>query len=79
MPTLQIRDLPEEAYRALALRAEREHRSLAQQAAVDLARLPEMENRQKRLATLARIAEGIDTQGERLPEPEAWIREDRQR
>jgi hypothetical protein len=36
MPSLQIRDLPQELYQHLALRAEREHRSLAQQALVDL-------------------------------------------
>ena len=34
MPALQIRDLPQGTYDALKLRAEREHRSLAQQATV---------------------------------------------
>ena len=34
MPALQIRDLPQGTYDALRLRAEREHRSLAQQATV---------------------------------------------
>ncbi len=34
MPALQIRDLPQGIYDALKLRAEREHRSLAQQATV---------------------------------------------
>jgi plasmid stability protein len=36
MPSLQIRDLPQDLYQHLALRAEREHRSLAQQALADL-------------------------------------------
>ena len=34
MPALQIRDLPQGLYDELKLRAEREHRSLAQQATV---------------------------------------------
>lgn len=34
MPALQIRDLPQGLYDELRLRAEREHRSLAQQATV---------------------------------------------
>ena len=42
MPSLQIRDLPDDVYQALALRAEREHRSLAQQAIVELRRIPEL-------------------------------------
>jgi hypothetical protein len=38
MPSLQVRDLPEPLYRKLAAEAEREHRSLAQQAVAVLAR-----------------------------------------
>lgn len=34
MPTLQIRDLSQDVYDELKLRAEREHRSMAQQATV---------------------------------------------
>lgn len=34
MPALQIRDLPQGTYDSLKLRAEREHRSMAQQATV---------------------------------------------
>ena len=43
MPSLQIRDLPEDVYRALAERAEREGRSLAQQALHELRKMPELE------------------------------------
>ena len=39
MPSLQIRDVPEELYEALSLRARAEHRSLAQQAIVELGRI----------------------------------------
>ena len=42
MPSLQIRDLPDDVYQSLAFRAEREHRSLAQQAVVELRRIPEL-------------------------------------
>lgn len=38
MPSLQVRDLPEAIYLKLADEAEREHRSLAQQAVAVLAR-----------------------------------------
>ena len=79
MPTLQIRDLPEETYRLLVFRAEREHRSLAQQAAADLARVPELERRNERLATLERIAGEIDPKRDLTPSPEELIRKDRRR
>ena len=35
MPSLQIRDLPEDIYEALRFRAASEHRSLTQQALAD--------------------------------------------
>jgi hypothetical protein len=46
--TLQIRNLPDHLYEALALRAEREGRSLAQQAVHELGKLPEVEARARR-------------------------------
>lgn len=79
MPSLQIRNLSEEVYQTLALRAEREHRSLAQQAAEDLASLPGLEARTVRQQTLERIAAEIGTERPLEPSPEALIREDRQR
>ncbi len=36
MPSLQIRNLPDDVYEALAWRAKKAHRSLAQQALVEL-------------------------------------------
>jgi plasmid stability protein len=36
MPSLQIRNLPDDVYQSLAFRAEQAHRSLAQQAIVEL-------------------------------------------
>jgi len=52
MPSLQIRDLPEDVYEALSFRAESEHRSLAQQAIVELRRIPELTARERRLEIL---------------------------
>lgn len=55
MSTLQIRHLPEDVFQALAFRADKEHRSLAQQAIVELRKLPEIEARKRRLQTLQDI------------------------
>ncbi|GAB6041038.1 FitA-like ribbon-helix-helix domain-containing protein [Endothiovibrio diazotrophicus] len=81
MSTLQIRNLPEDVYQALSLRAEREHRSLAQQAIVELRKIPELESRARRLRTLEKIRGEIEEVGARGPSrsPEELIREDRER
>ncbi|MBN1525827.1 MAG: Arc family DNA-binding protein [Spirochaetales bacterium] len=78
MPTLQVRDLPQELYNKIAYIAEKEHRSLAQETIVLL-----KEGLEKRLDNKNRRAKiiksftglGIDTSG--LPSPEEIIREDR--
>ena len=57
--TLQIRDMPVEVYEALALRARSERRSLAQQAVVELGRMPELQARQRRLALIAELRERL--------------------
>lgn len=81
MPSLQIRDLPEDVYEALALRAEAEHRSLAQQAIVELRRIPELTARKRRLEILDELEKRIGKgPSERLsPAAEDLIREDRER
>lgn len=81
MSTLQIRNLPEDVHQALALRAEREHRSLAQQAIVELRKIPELEARERRLRTLEKIREELDEGEPFVPKrsPEELIREDRER
>jgi plasmid stability protein len=81
MPSLQIRDLPEDVYEALAFRAEAEHRSLAQQAIVELRRIPELRAREQRLAILKELKKRIETEP---PVPlfrpaEDLVREDRER
>jgi len=81
MRSLQIRDLPEDVYEALAYRAQAEHRSLAQQAIVELRRIPELTARERRLQVLQEIKKGIAMEApQRLsPAPEDLIREDRER
>jgi len=81
MPSLQIRDLPADVYEALAFRAETEHRSLAQQAIVELRRIPELLARDSRLKVLKQIRTRIETEPPHRfsRPPEEIIREDRKR
>jgi antitoxin FitA len=81
MPSLQIRDVPPDVYEALAARAKAENRSMAQQAIVELRRLPELVGRETRKQVLARLRERRQKHGEReLSIPAATlVREDRDR
>ncbi|HEX4498067.1 MAG TPA: hypothetical protein VIE43_20490 [Thermoanaerobaculia bacterium] len=81
MPSLQIRDLPEDVYEALAFRAQAEHRSLAQQAIVELRRIPELTARERRLGLLTKLKNRMEAEPSRRlsPPPEDLIREDRER
>ena len=78
MPTLQVRDLPQEIYNKLNYLAKKEHRSLAQQTIVLLKegienRLDNQTRRRKLFESFNGL--GIDTTG--LPTPADLIREDR--
>lgn len=76
MPSLQIRELPEDVYAALAERARREGRSLAQQAVAELRGMAELTAADRRRRTL----EALDQPGSParvLPDPVALVREDR--
>jgi plasmid stability protein len=80
MPTLQVRDLPEDVYVQLNYLAEKEHRSMAQETIVMLkegivSRLGNKERRKKLLET----ANVLDIDGATLPDPVDLIREDRER
>jgi hypothetical protein len=81
MASLQIRDLPPDVYEALAARAKAENRSMAQQAIVELRRLPELAVRETRKQVLAELRERRRENGLReLSIPaEQLIREDRER
>ena len=80
MPTLQVRDLPEDVYVQLNYLAEKEHRSMAQETIVMLkegivSRLGNKERRKKLLDT----ANVLDIDGVILPDAADLIRKDRER
>jgi plasmid stability protein len=80
MPSLQIRDLPDDLYQALAYRARQEHRSLAQQAIAELRRIPALTGGERRKAVTARIRATLQEHEAALsPSPEDLVREDRER
>ena len=79
MPSLQIRDIPEDVYDALAERANRQRRSLAQQAVADLARIPELESRRTRQAVIDRLRTSPPVLPEKALDPVKLVREDRDR
>ena len=80
MPSLQIRSLPEDVYQALAFRAARAHRSLAQQALVELAgdALEESAGRRRRILERIRLSLHSSS-GALAVTPEQLIRDDRER
>jgi antitoxin FitA len=77
MPTLQIRDLPEDVYQGVAAAARAEQRSLSQQAVVELRRALGLGVADRRIA----VVEQLRASGRRLPaqaaSPESLQREDR--
>lgn len=81
MPLLQVRDVPEHIYRLLAEQAERERRSLAQQAVAVLARGLEVEvdAKARRRALIEAIRSNPTAGTGKLSDPAKLIREDRRR
>lgn len=81
MPSLQIRDLPDDVYEALALRARCDNRSLAQQTIAELRRIPEIEAGERRRKILKEVRRRLAAgEGHRLSAPpEDLVREDRER
>ena len=80
MPTLQVRDLPEEIYQQLSLLAEAEHRSITQQTIVLLRESLGMYrgNKLRRSAVLRNLNKRNYPQNPSL-DVVALIREDRER
>lgn len=80
MPILQIRDLPDDVYQGIAAAARSEHRSLSQQAVVELRKALGLAGAQQRSA---QIIDTLRASGRRLsagaPSPEVLVREDRDR
>jgi hypothetical protein len=81
MPLLQVRDVPEHLYRLLVRQAEKERRSIAQQAIAVLAKGLDVEAdpKARRREALRRAATFNRKQGQRLSDPVRLIREDRDR
>ena len=80
MPSLQVRDLPDDLYARLGYLARREHRSIAQETIVILregisSKLSRGERRRKLLV----LDHPLDIDGSRLPDPAVLLREDRER
>ena len=74
MPSLQIRDMPSDVYQALTLRARQEHRSLVQQAVVELRRIPALTAGERRQAVIARIRATLQQPDAPLsPAPETLV------
>jgi len=82
MPSLQVRELPEQIYNKLQAQARKEHRSLPQQAIVTIAKgLTLGENHKKRRAELLNyiLSNPIEMKGKNIPDPAKLVREDRNR
>lgn len=81
MPSLQIRNLPDDLYQTLAFRAEQAHRSLAQRALIGLRKATGGVNAGERGRILATISQDTAGLGTRTPHalPETLLREDRDR
>lgn len=81
MASLQIRDMPEELYQSLKARAEKDHRSLAQQALVLLseALYPETGGNNRRISALARIRNLKKVEMDGTVDILEMLREDRER
>ena len=82
MPILQVRDVPNAVYQKLTEQARKEHRSISQQALVELAKAMDMSlhNKDRR----NRVIEAIHQLHQNLAfkarkSPVNWVREDRSR
>jgi len=81
MAILQIRDFPDDLYAELRREAERSHRSIAQQAIVELRKAQglDVSARHAALARLRAAAPVLRVGIKGVPTPEELIREDRSR
>jgi plasmid stability protein len=81
MAILQIRDLPDDLYAELRHEAERSHRSIAQQAIVELrkAQALDVSGRHAAIERLRKTAPSLRVGTKQVPAPEALIRADRSR
>lgn len=80
MPSLQVRDLPNDIYTQLNYLAEKEHRSLAQETIVLLKEgiFTKLGNKDRRRELLEN-ADHLNIDGPSFPDPVELVREDRDR
>ena len=82
MPSLQVRELPDNIYHLLQERARAEHRSLAQEAVILLAKglQTSVTNKQRRRLLLSKIkANKTVSEAAKAIDPLVWIHEGRDR
>jgi plasmid stability protein len=79
MATLQIHDMPDEVYEALAERAQIEHRTVEEQAIAELTQLSPSEARRQRKEVIERLRTMKSPLPPGAPDPVDLIREDRDR
>ena len=80
MPSLRIRDLPDDLYQALSFRARQEHRTLAEQVVAELRRIPGLTAGERRRGVIAHIRATLQRPGGPLtPSPEELLCRSRER
>ena len=81
MALLQVRDMPDDLYEKLSMVAEEDNRSISQETIVLLKKVLDYKDERiaRRKRVLAEIRELNIPNADRLPDPVALIREDRDR
>jgi antitoxin FitA len=82
MPSIQVRDLPEQIYRKLQINAKKDHRSLSQQAIVTLKKglgIDENPKERRRMLVDQILSRRVLIDSDKLDDPTNLIREDRDR
>ncbi len=81
MPSLQIRQMPDDLYNALAFRAALAHRSLTQQTLAELSIAVGCNGKQRRLQVLQKIKQRQAQQPltVAMPDLQEFVRQDRER
>jgi hypothetical protein len=82
MPILQVRDMPDAIYQKLIEQARKEHRSISQQALVELAKAMDMslhnkDRRNRVIEAIHQLHQNFSFKARKSPVN--WVREDRSR
>jgi plasmid stability protein len=79
MASLEIHDMPDEVYEALAERAQLENRTVEEQALAELTKISPSEARRRRMAVIEELRTMKPVLPPDAPDPVDLIREDRDR